>query len=460
MKRQSNLNKNLGYELKVKPEVADSSADLSTAEQHNEKPMFNDRIMEEICSRNNLIIAYRKVCKNKGSAGIDNITVNELPEFLKLHWLTIKSSLLNGAYKPKGIKLIEIPKPNGKGVRKLSIPCTIDRLIQQAILQILQQKWDPLFSENSYGFRPGKSAHQAILKAKEYVRQGYSTVVDIDLEKFFDFINHDRLMSKLAKNIKDQRLLKLIRAYLKSGIMKNGVEQYSKEGVQQGGPLSPFLSNIILDEFDKELEDRGHKFCRFADDSNIYVKSERSGNRVMKSINKFIMQKLKLRVNQEKSAVASSRKRSFLGFCLVRRPEISNIGISPKAIQKFKQEVKKITSRNWSIGMEKRIKTLSQYLHGWYAYFGICETRSVLKILDKWIRHRLRCVQWKQWKTYRRRMKNLIKLGVDLRTAYRTAISSKGPWRISDTTGTKIAMGINYFDKLGVPKLSTMKAFN
>ena len=459
-KRQPNSLEDLVYEQKVKPEVSKPRADLSVTLQNTEQPMFNNEVMEEICSRNNLETSYKKVLQNKGAPGIDNIKVEEFKEFLKENWRTIKEKLLTGTYKPQAVKRVEIPKPNGGGKRSLGIPCVLDRFIQQAILQVLQGKWDSEFSTNSYGFRPKRSAHQAITKAQDYVRQGYAYVVDIDLERFFDRVNHDKLMSTLSKEIADPRLLKLLRAYLNCGIMTDGLVHASIEGVPQGGPLSPFLSNIVLDELDKELEKRGHKFCRFADDCNIYVRSMRAGARTMRSVTTFIVDKLKLKVNKHKSAVDKPSKRSFLGFSLIRRPEIAYRGISPKSMSKFKAKVRKITKRSWNLSMEDRIKVLSRYLQGWHAYFGICETRSVLRDLDSWIRHRLRCVQWKQWKHYKCRKRNLIKLGVTPHTAHQTAWAGKGLWRMSNMPGTRIGMSIEYFKSIGLVELTSMKAFN
>jgi RNA-directed DNA polymerase len=456
-KRQSNSEENLAYVRKVKPEVNKLRADLFITKQHTEKSMFNDKVMEEICERSNLEIAYKKVCQNKGAPGIDNVKVEDFKEYLKENWLTIKEALLKGSYKPQAVRQVEIPKPKGKGKRTISIPCLVDRFIQQAILQVLQKKWDPRFSENSYGFRPKKSAHQAVSKAQEFVREGYKIVVDIDLENFFNQVNQDRLMSKLSEEIKDHRLLKLMRSYLQCGIMKNGLVKVSTEGVFQGGPLSPFWSNIVLDELDKELEKRGHKFCRYADDCNVYVKSKRAGLRVMKSISGFIVRKLRLKVNKEKSAVETPNKRKFLGFRLIRKPNIACRGISPESMKDFKAKVRRITKRNRSINMEERIKILSQYLRGWHAYFGFCETKSIFRDLDSWIRHRLRSVQWKQWKFYKCRKQNLINLGVNPGTAHLTAWAGKGAWRMSNMPGTRMAMSIDYFRNKGLAELASMK---
>lgn len=453
IKRQTSSKETLPRTPKVKLEECVVRADSFTTKKQTEKLIFNNKTMEDICERSNLKIAFKRVCQNKGAPGIDNIKVEDFREYLKSNWQTVKKELLEGTYQPQAVRQVEIPKPNGKGTRKLGIPCLLDRFIQQAILQVLQRKWDSEFSVNSFGFRPNKSAHQAVARAQEYVKSGYGIVVDIDLEKFFDQVNHDRLMSKLSTKIKDSRLLKLIRAYLKCRIMEDGMIKPSTDGVSQGSPLSPLLSNVVLDELDKELEDRGHRFCRYADDCNIYVKSIRAGERVMKSISTFITQKLKLKVNQEKSAVDSPNRRTFLGFRLIRKPEIACRGISPHAMQRFKTKVRVITNRNWSISMEERIKILSQYLRGWCAYFGFCETKSVFRNLDCWIRHRIRCIYWKQWKTYKCRKRNLIKMGVKQDTAHLTAWYARGLWRMSNMPGTRMAMNNEYFRNIGLIEL-------
>jgi RNA-directed DNA polymerase len=456
--KQPSSIENLITKAKVKPEPMLSRADSSVTVPQTEQSMFNADVMEGICARDNLKLAYKKVCQNQGAPGVDNVTVEAFGAYLKAHWPKIKGQLLTGIYQPQPVKRVSIPKPHGRGVRHLGIPCVIDRFIQQAILQILQPTWDKKFSAHSYGFRPGKSAHQAISQAQSYVRAGYSVVVDIDLEQFFDRVNHDQLMSKLRREIKDTRLLKLLRSYLTAGVLSEGLVTTTTSGMAQGGPLSPFLSNIVLDDLDKELERRGHKYCRFADDSNVYVKSIRAGERVMKSLERFITERLKLQVNQSKSAVAPARQRSFLGFRIIRQPAYATRGISPQAKQKFKSRVRQLTRRNWSISLEERIKILSRYLRGWHAYFGHCETKSVFKGFDGWIRRRLRCAQWKQWKHYRCRKKNLIKLGISPEAAHRAAWASggKGHWMLSDVPETRIAMSCDYFRKLGLVELHAL----
>ena len=300
--------------------VAGEETESSRATGGPESPAKTDRLMEEVCERENLKEALRQVKANKGSAGVDGMTVVALSDYLKRHWPAIREQLLSGTYKPQPVRRVEIPKPDGGGVRKLGIPCVLDRFIQQAVMQVLQRRWDRTFSDHSYGFRPGRSAHQAVAQAQQYIAEGHGWCVDLDLEKFFDRVNHDKLMGRIANRIEDKRLLKLIRAFLNAGVMENGLVSPSVEGTPQGGPLSPLLSNLVLDELDRELERRGHRFVRYADDCNIYVRSERAGQRVMESITRFITQRLKLKVNETKSAVARPRERKFLGFSFKRRP--------------------------------------------------------------------------------------------------------------------------------------------
>jgi RNA-directed DNA polymerase len=443
------------WEAGVKPPGPSARAELPLARPPTETPMFGETLMEEICGRSNLRAALQRVRANKGSPGTDHMTVDELPGFLKAHWPAIKEQLLNGEYHPQPVKRVEIPKPGSPEKRKLGIPCVVDRFIQQAVLQVLQGQWDATFSAHSYGFRPGRSAHQAIAKAQAYLQQGYEYVVDIDLERFFDRVCHDRLMSKLASRIADKRVLKLVRAYLQAGILEDGLVTVPTEGTPQGGPLSPFLSNVVLDELDKELEKRGHYFVRYADDANIYVKSERAGLRVMESVSHFLTQRLKLRVNRAKSAVDKPQHRKFLGFTFTGGKSPNRRKIAPGSLRRFKAKVRELTRRTWGISLEDRILRLSRYLVGWREYFGYCETPSVLRELDSWIRRRLRCVQWKQWKVYKRRKAALIRLGVNEELAATTAWSAKGPWRTCHTPGVQIALPTAYFDTLGLPRLES-----
>src|SRR5438552_5252701 len=376
-----------------------------------ESPASTNRLMEEVCERENLKEALRQVKGNKGSAGVDGITVNQLTDYLKQHWPAIREQLLNGTYEPKPVRRVEIPKPDG-GVRKLGIPTVLDRFIQQAVMQVLQRRWDSTFSDHSYGFRPRRSAHQAIAQAQQYIAAGYGWVIDLDLEKFFDRVNHDKLMGRVAKRVEDKRLLKLIRAFLNAGVMENGLVSPSVEGTPQGGPLSPLLSNLVLDELDRELEQRGHRFARYADDCNIYVRSERAGQRVMKSVTQFITHRLKLKVNEQKSAVARPWERKFLGFSFTAEREPRR-RIAPKAMARFKGRIRELTKRTRGISLAKMVENTSIYLRGWLGYFGSCQTPSVLKDLESWLRRRLRAVAWKQWKRGRTRFTELRQRGVN-----------------------------------------------
>ncbi|MBA2527023.1 MAG: group II intron reverse transcriptase/maturase [Pyrinomonadaceae bacterium] len=407
--------------------------------------------MEEVCGRKNCQQALARVKRNKGSAGIDGMTVEQLPAYLKQHWPAIREQLLRGRYKPQPVKRVEIPKPDG-GIRKLGIPTVLDRFIQQAVMQVLQGRWDRTFSKNSYGFRPGRSAHQAVAKAQQYIAEGYRWVVDLDLEKFFDRVNHDKLMAQIANRVSDQRLLKLIRAFLRAGVMEGGLVSPVDEGTPQGGPLSPLLSNIVLDELDRELERRGHRFVRYADDSNIYVRSQRAGERVMTSTSKFITTKLKLQVNEEKSAVARPWERKFLGFSFTWQREPKR-RIAPKVIARFKQRVRELTRRTRGVSVETMVAQLSRYLSGWRGYFGFCETPSVLQNLDRWLRRRLRSVVWKQWKRGKVRFAELRKRGVGKDLAAQTAGSAHGPWRLSNSPALSYALPNAYLASLGLPKL-------
>ena len=407
--------------------------------------------MEEVSERENLKEALQRVKGNKGSAGVDGMTTDGLTDYLKQHWPAIRERLLNGTYEPKPVRRVEIPRPDG-GVRKLGIPTVLDRFIQQAVMQVLQRRWDSTFSEHSYGFRPGRSAHQAVAQAQRYIADGYDWVVDLDLEKFFDRVNHDKLMGRLAQRIDDKRLLKLLRAFLNAGVMENGLVSPSVEGTPQGGPLSPLLSNLVLDALDRELERRGHRFVRYADDSNIYVRSERAGHRVMESITRFITNTLKLTVNAGKSAVARPQQRKFLGFSFTAGPEVTRV-IAPRALARFKARVREITRRAKGVSIETTIAELARYMRGWANYFGFCETPEVLVYLTRWVRLRLRAALWRQWKTPRRRRASLLELGVRPQLASNTAGSGRGPWYLARGKALSVGLSNAYFGSLGLPTL-------
>ena len=398
----------------------------TNGQNNGEASTFN--LLEKILSRDNMNAAYKQVVRNKGSHGIDGMKVDELLPYLKKNGNNLIEELKAGTYRPKPVRRVEIPKPDG-GVRLLGIPTVVDRMIQQAIAQILTPIFAPEFSENSFGFRPGRSAHQAIKRAQGYINEGYNWVVDIDLAKYFDTVNHDKLMALVARKIKDKRVLKLIRGYLKSGVMINGVAIETEEGCPQGGPLSPLLSNIMLNELDKELEKRGHKFCRYADDCNIYVRSRKAAERTMQSVTKFLEGKLKLRVNREKSAVDRPWKRKFVGFSFYCGKEGIRIRVHKKSIERVKEKIRQITSRSNGMSMDARLLKLKQLIKGWVNYFRIADMKSLARTLDEWTRRRLRMCIWKQWKKVRTRSQNLMKLGLDRQKAWEFANTRKGYWR-------------------------------
>lgn len=409
-------------------------------------------MLERILSRENLIRAMKRVERNKGSHGVDEMPVQNLRAHIVEHWSTLKGQLEEGTYYPQPVRRVEIPKPNG-GKRKLGIPTVTDRLIQQAIAQVLTEIYDPTFSPYSYGFRPNKRGHDAVRKARNYMKQGYRWVIDMDLEKFFDRVNHDRLMRTLSKRIEDPRALKLIRKFLQAGIMEDGLVRPSTEGAPQGGPLSPLLSNIVLDELDKELEQRELHFVRYADDCNIYVRSKRAGLRIMESITRFIEKKLKLKVNEQKSAVDRPWKRKFLGFSFTNHRENPKIRVSQESIRRFKQRIRKLTSRKQSTNMGKRIEKLNRYLVGWLGYYQLAETPSIFKTLDSWIRRRLRMIRWKEWKKVKTKYKNLMKCGVSKGKAWEWANTRKGYWRIASSPILHKALGDHYWISQGLKSL-------
>lgn len=409
-------------------------------------------MIRQLLSRENLLLALKRVEKNKGSHGVDGMSVKSLRQHIISNWESLRASLEDGTYIPSPVRRVEIPKPNG-GVRLLGIPTVTDRLIQQAIAQVLTPIFNPMFSEHSHGFRPRRRGHDAVKKAKKYIEDGYRWVVDIDLEKFFDKVNHDKLMGLIAKHVKDKTILTLIRRYLESGIMVNGLEIVSEQGVPQGGPLSPLLSNIMLHELDKELEKRGLRFVRYADDCNIYVKSRKAGQRVMKSVSYFIEQRLKLKVNTEKSAVDRPWKRKFLGFSFTAS-QAPKIRIAKESLNRAKQRIRELTARSKPIPMEYRIEDLNEYLTGWCGYFALADTPSVFIHLDEWIRRRLRMCLWKEWKLPRTKIKRLISLGIPKGKAFEWGNSRKKYWRIACSPILHRALHNTYWKSQGLKNLA------
>jgi group II intron reverse transcriptase/maturase len=391
-----------------------------------------ENLLERILDRNNLNQAYLKVKRNGGTAGIDGMTVEEMLPYLKEHREELLEALRSERYKPKAVRRVEIPKPDG-GKRMLGVPTVIDRMIQQAIVQVLQPMYEPLFSENSYGFRPKRSAQQAMKQALEYYNEGYRQVVDLDLAKYFDTVNHEILIGMLREQVKDERVIRLIRKYLKSGVMVNGLISPTTEGTPQGGNLSPLLSNIYLTAFDRMLESRGHKFVRYADDCNIYVKSRRAAERVMANCTKFLEGKLKLKVNRKKSQVGSPLRLKFLGFSMYKTGKKAGIRPHSKSIKKFKDKIRELTSRKQARSVEMILKRLKRYTVGWLGYYSIADMESNIKRLNEWIRRRIRQIYWKQWKKIKTKHDNLVKLGIENENAWKWANSRKAYWRIADS---------------------------
>lgn len=416
-------------------------------------PEDDTQLLEKIVERENMFRALARVEKNDGAAGVDGMTARDLREFLKGNWVAIRAKILDGTYRPQPARRVEIPKPGG-GVRILGIPTAVDRLIQQAMLQTMSPIFDPTFSEHSFGFRPGRGAHNAVKAALNYQKQGYHFVVDIDLEKFFDHVNHDILMNLVSRSVSDRRVLRLVRAYLTSGIMAEGIVSASREGTPQGSPLSPLLSNIMLDVLDKELERRGHKFCRYADDQNIYVKTQRAGERVFASVTHFLTTKLRLRINEAKSAVDWAWKRKFLGYSFlgVKAPKLR---VSNEAIKRLKIRVKEITRGHRSQNVQQRVAILSRFLQGWMAYFRLIETPGKMRDLDCWIRHRLRMCMLKQWRKPRTRLRNLRALGVppEHTSQYN---SSHRYWFLADTKWINVALNNAFWEEMGYSSLEKL----
>lgn len=433
------------------PTTAKQGTETRVAVGGTESPAQFEALMEEVCEPENLKEAFKRVKANKGRPGVDGMTVKQLGPHLTQQWPGIRARLLTGTYRPQPVRRVAIPKPGG-GQRLLGIPTVLDRFIQQAVLQVLQRRWDQTFSERSYGFRPGRSAHQAVAAAQGYLAEGYRYVVDLDLEKFFDRVNHDVLMGRVAKRVSDTRLLRLIRAYLNAGVMADGLVSPTDEGTPQGGPLSPLLSNLLLDDLDRELEKRGLHFARYADDCNVYVRSQRAGVRVKASLTAWLHRNLKLTVNEAKSAVGRPWERKFLGFSFTSHQEPKR-RIAPAALARFKARVRGLTGRNRGVAIEQMVEDLGRYLSGWRGYYGFCQTPSVLRDLDAWVRRRLRSVVWRQWKRGRKRFAELRKRDVRKDLAARTAGSAHGPWRLSRSHALHYALPNAYFDGLGLPRL-------
>lgn len=447
--RQKTPDRGTGGQAKqVKPAGLGQRAEQSPARDEGKA---SAELWERIWERENLKTALKRVERNGGAPGIDGMPVEELRPYLREHWLEIREALDEQSYKPSPVRRAEIRKPEG-GMRRLGIPTVKDRFLQQAMAQALTPLFEPLFSSASYGFRPGRSAHQAVQQAQEYIREGYEWVVDLDLEKFFDRVNHDMLMARVARVVKDKRVLKLIRAYLNSGVMVNGVVQDTEEGTPQGGPLSPLLSNIMLDDLDKELEKRGHKFVRYADDCNIYVRTRRAGQRVMESVKKFLEKKLKLKVNPKKSKVGRASRVKFLGFSFYKRNGEVYIRVANQSLKRFRKKLRRLTKRTRSGKQEEVIETINRYTMGWMAYYRLAETPSVFAGLDSWIRRRLRQMIWKRWKRGRTRYREMVKLGVPRGRAGLGAVG-KSPWHMSKTPVMNEALSNAYWCNSGLKSL-------
>ena len=411
------------------------------------------RLMDAVVERENMTEALRRVERNKGAAGIDKMPVSGLRPFLKEHWPRIREELLSGSYRPSGVREVMIPKPGGKGMRKLGIPTVVDRLIQQALHQVLSPIFDPFFSEHSYGFRPGRSAHQAVLQAREYVSGGRRWAVDMDLEKFFDNVNHDILMSRVGRRVGDRRVLAVIRRYLQAGTMAGGVESPRQEGTPQGGPLSPLLSNILLDDLDKELERRGHAFCRYADDCNIYVRSRRAGERVLASITSYLRKRLKLKVNRDKSAVDRPWRRRFLGYSMTMHMQ-PRLKVAPASVSRLKSKLRIMFRQGRGRNLGRFItEDLKPLLKGWINYFRLAEVKGVFEELDGWIRRKLRNILWRQWKRPWTRARKLMQRGLDEDRSWRSATNKRGPWWNSGASHMNQALPRSFFDRCGLVNL-------
>lgn len=435
----------------IQPTRFEESQTLAASDQTR---ALTDSLMERICDRDNLNRAYRKVKANKGAPGVDGLTLDDLNAWVATHKDTLIASLLAGTYQPQPVRGVQIPKPGG-GMRQLGIPTVVDRLVQQAILQVLEPLLDPTFSNSSYGFRPGRSAHQALSAAQQYVAEGRLIVVDMDLEKFFDRVNHDILMARVARRVTDKRLLRIIRRFLEAGLMQDGICATRHEGTPQGGPLSPLLANLLLDDLDRELERRGHKFCRYADDCNIYVRTKASGERVLASLTTFLETHLRLRVNRDKSAAASILERKFLGHRLLPG---GKLGVAPQSLVRAQQKVRELTKRNRGVSLQQMVSELNSFLTGWVTYYRHARCRSHLTRLDEWIRHRLRCVQLKQRKRAKPISDFLISCGVPAHSAWVLALSGTGWWRKAGSPPAQHAMTTAWFQRLGLVSLTNRYA--
>ena len=422
----------------------------ATAKRETSNPK-KARMMEAVVERGNMRAALKRVEANKGAAGVDGMSTKALRPWLHTHWPQVKEELLEGRYKPSPVRKVEIPKPGG-GVRQLGIPTVIDRLIQQSLLQVMQPVFAPEFSESSYGFRPGRSAQQAVLAARTHVESDRQYVVDIDIEKFFDRVNHDMLMARVARKVEDKRVLRMIRGYLQAGVMDGGLVSERTEGTPQGGPLSPLLSNILLDDLDKELERRGHAFCRYADDCNIYVRSRQAGERVMASVTRFLEKRLKLRVNQSKSAVDRPGRRKFLGYSMTGHKE-PRLKAAPQSIERLKNKLREVVRRGRGRNIRRIVEELTPILRGWMNYFRYAQVKGIFEELDGWIRRKLRCILWRQWKRSYTRAKNLMKRGLDEARAWKSATNGRGPWWNSGASHMNEAYPKRFFDELGLVSL-------
>lgn len=441
----------------MKPQETEAGPRSCSAPSPGGPNASEEDLLGQVLSRDNLFRALSRVRANRGSPGIDGMTVEELPDYLKEHWPVIREALYAGTYRPTPVRRVEIPKPGGPGVRQLGIPTALDRLIQQALAQVLGHLFDPHFSDASYGFRPGRSAHQAVRAAQGFIQDGLRWVVDVDLARFFDRVNHDKLMARVARRVKDKRVLKLIRRYLESGVMLNGVVVRTEEGTPQGGPLSPLLANILLDDLDKELERRGHRFVRYADDCNVYVGSRKAGERVMRSMVRYLGERLSLVVNEAKSAVDRPWRRKFLGFSFTHRKENPAIRVAPQALKRCKERLRQLTWRWKGQSMGQTLDQLNAYARGWAGYFSLAETKSVFEALDEWLRRRLRAILWHQWKKPKARARHLIRLGIPAWQARQWANSGKGTWRMAGSPPLQRTLDNAFWQAQGLVSLAAVQ---